>query len=145
MARFSTPSSNNGELAGHMTEFKDNLVALQAQGGIITVGTKYGPAKALRCQVVDPLTGTDHGIRLLFWKPVQVQLTAAHAAGDDWLVGYITEQPQKDDPTKSFYSLTLDENEDLDWTAVNTSLDTFETAAHQAAHPGQLLTVESPF
>ena len=141
MAKFAIPSSDNVELAGPLTEFKDQFVALQAQGGIISVGTKFGPADALRVQTVDPLTGEDKGIRLLFWGTMQAQVTAVHTKGDDWAVGYITEQPQKEDPTRSFYTLTLPEGE-MDWAAVGANLDKFEASVVGKTHPG---AVDEPF
>ena len=146
MAKFATPSNTQSvELAGPLTEFKDSLVALQAQGGTITVGTKFGPSEALRVQVVNPETGEDQGIRLLFWKTMQTQLTAVHAAGDDWLVGVITESAQKDDPAKTFYSVT-DAAEDTDFAAIGRAIDKFESTAHAASHPGQqLVHDEAPF
>jgi hypothetical protein len=142
MAKFATPAGTSPDLGGPLGDFKDKLVALQAQGGIITVGTKYGPSAALRVQVLDATTGKDEGIRLLFWKSLQAQLTAVHAAGDDWLVGVISESPQKEDPTKTFYSIT-DAPEGTDYALIELGIDKFEAAAHNASHPGK--SDDAPF
>jgi hypothetical protein len=144
MAKFATPSTDNVELAGPLTEFTDKLVALQAQGSLVKIGTKFGPADALRVQVVDPITGEDKGIRLLFWRTMMSQITAVHAQGDDWAVGVITQTAQKEDADKSFYSLTVPED-GVDWGVVGAGLDKFEAAARSKTHPTAVVSEEAPF
>ena len=149
MAKFTVPTTESAELAGPLGQFKDQLVALQAVSKIITVQTKYGPSEAIRVQVVDPKTGDDQGIRLLFWPTMQAQVTAAHTGGDDWAVGYITEQPQKDRPDRSFYSLTETSPSDedaVDYAAVGAALDSYERQVHAKSHPGAAgVHDETPF
>ena len=148
MATFAIPTTDNAELAGPLTEFKDKLVALQVLGKLINVGTKFGPAAALRVQVVDPMTGADEGIRLLFWGTMQAQLTAVHAKGDDWAVGVISEQAQKEDPDKSFYTLVPPAS-DVDYAVVGRSLDAFESRSRSESHPNSITPVvgreDAPF
>lgn len=136
MAKFATPADVNTELGGNLGDLKDNFVSLQALGGLITVKTKFGPQQAIRTQVVDPLTGADLGVRLLFWGSLQTQLTGIHAKGLDWLVGFIHEHPQKDDPTKTFFIVDAPTPEDeIDWHQVEVSLDAFEQNQLEATMP----------
>ena len=125
MARFAIPAPTTVELAGSMSDFVDDMVALKALSDRITINTAYGPQAAVRCQVVDPMTGQDLGVRLLFWDTVQTQVLHNAQLGIDWSVGFIKTYPQQSDPTRSYFTLEApNEAADIDWVEIDRALDT---------------------
>ena len=114
MATFGTPT-DTADLAGPMSDLIGRFVAIRPLSlDLVTISTEYGPSKALRVQTVDLDSGVDAGVRLLFWSTVQRAVAQGAHAGLDWVVGIITVQPQRNDPTRSVYLLEPSSEMDAD-------------------------------
>jgi hypothetical protein len=135
MATFAIAAPEQNELAGPMSELGDTLIAVSPRSNVLEISTAYGKQQAIRVQVVDAKTGEDYGLRLLYWSEMRRQVLTNAAKGIDFTVGVITEHEQSNYPDRSFFSLDVPEDLDVDWAQVQSALNSFERAELAKTQP----------
>ena len=144
MTTFAIPAPANTELAGPMNDLAGELIALKPLGGEITVNTSYGPQTAVRVQVVEPLSGTNLGVRLLFWSQMRRQVLENASKDIDYSVGIIREDVQVNNPDRTLFTLTAPDD-DTDWGRVQAGLNAFALAELKTTQPTASHSDDAPF
>jgi hypothetical protein len=117
MAKFGIVNDNE-ELGGLSTELVGRTVAYQELGEY-TTPSKFEQGKVdtvLRTRAFAAAKDgslEDLGIRLIFWPVAQRQMREQWAA-NDFAVGVLHEQPQANDPSRTFYSLGTPEPSEVE-------------------------------